>query len=235
LRRIALFAWGAVLLAAIGFVIEIALGTQPFLAAKLLRYYWFRLTDFAAPMAVAFYVVAIIADRYEQRRGWTTVLLLLAMTFAGWFLGVTSWSRYQTPTPPADKKIVDYPSWVETCDWIARKTPADAVFLTPRLNVSFKWRTGRAEVVNRKDIPQDAAGIVEWSARVKNVFSTKVRDEEIAVDSIGSLGTERVRELAKKYGAQYVLSDRGQLLRLPIVYGINKEEEGDYVVYEISD
>ena len=40
---------------------------------------------------------------------------------------------------------------------IRPNTPPDAPFITPRLNVSFKWRTGRPEVVNRKDIPQDAA------------------------------------------------------------------------------
>jgi hypothetical protein len=230
LRRIAMFAWGAIVLAAVGFAIEVALGSQPLVAAKLLRYYWFRLTDFAVPMAVAFYVVAILAEAFERRSGWATPLLFLAMTFAGWFLGSTAWMRYQNPLPPADNKVADYPSWVEVCEWIAENTPPDAAFLTPRLNVSFKWRTGRPEVVNRKDIPQDAAGIVEWSARVKDVFGTKVGDEETAVDSIGALGTDRVRELAKKYGAQYVLSDRGQLLRLPVAY-----DNEEYVVYKIDN
>jgi hypothetical protein len=230
LRRIALFAWGAILLAAIGFAIEIALSSQPTIAATLLRYYWFRLTDFAVPMAVAFYVVAMVAKGMSQRRIWSAPLLLLALTFAGWFLGNIAWTRYQNPTPPADNKIAYHPAWIEACEWIAENTPADSVFLTPRLNLSFKWRTGRPEVVNRKDIPQDAAGIVEWSARVKDVFGAKVGDEEIAVDSIGALGTDRVRKLAKKYGALYVLSDRGQLLELPIVY-----RNVDYVVYKTEN
>lgn len=230
LHRIALFAWGAILLASMGLVIEIALRDHALVAAKLLRYYWFRLTDFAVPMAVAFVVVAITAEAFDRRRAWATPLLLLAMTFGGWFLGTTVWKRYQNPTPPADNKIAEYASWIQVCEWIARETPSDAVFLTPRLNVSFKWRTGRPEVVNRKDIPQDARGIVEWSERVKDVYGKQVGDEEFAVDSIGELGDDRVRELAKKYSAEYVLSDRGQMLRLPVAY-----RNEDYVVYKIEN
>jgi hypothetical protein len=119
---------------------------------------------------------------------------------------------------------------VEVCDWIAAKTPTDALFLTPRLNQSFKWRTGRAEVVNRKDIPQDARGIIEWFKRLKDIYYTTDSGIEQPLDSIGVRGTEKVRELAQKYHAQYVLMDRGQLLSLPIVFR-NKE----YVVYKIEN
>src|SRR5699024_6439901 len=45
------FAWGAATLAAIGLCIEVSLSAHPELASKLLRYYWFRLSDFAAAMA----------------------------------------------------------------------------------------------------------------------------------------------------------------------------------------
>ncbi len=224
------FACGAVLLAVVGFAIELVLYNQPLLAAKLLRYYWFRLTDFAAAMAVALYITALVTAGFEKRRAWATPLLLVAICFAGWFLGSTSWARLQNPIPPADNKIVDYSAWVEVCDWVAANTPPNALFITPRLNCSFKWRTGRPEVANRKDIPQDAAGIVEWSKRLKDLFATQLGGEEFSVDSVGALGTERVKELANKYHAQYVLSDRAQLLKLPIAFW-NRE----YVVYRIEN
>jgi hypothetical protein len=44
------------------------------------------------------------------------------------------------------------------------------------------------------------------------------------------LGTDRVRDLAQKYHAEYVLMDRGQLLSLPIAF---RNEE--YVVYKIEN
>jgi hypothetical protein len=113
---------------------------------------------------------------------------------------------------------------------IAANTPPDALFLTPRLNQSFKWRTGRPEVVNRKDIPQDANGIVEWYRRLKEIYYTETGGIEQPLDSIGVLGSDRVRELAAKYHARYVLMDRGQLLSLPVAF---KNEE--YIVYRIED
>ena len=254
-RRIALFALGAVQIALVGFAIELALTNQPLLAAKMLRYYWFRTTDFATAMTVALQLTALIVLGLDARRAWAKPLLLASICFAGWFLGDKSWPRwpvrfpqanneavetrpwpplpqiaFPNQIPPSDKKIVDYPGWVEVCDWIATNTPPNALFVTPRLNCTFKWRTGRPEVVNRKDIPQDAAGIVEWHDRLKDIYTTQFGGVDQSVDSVGALGTDRVRELAAKYHAQFVLSDRTQLLQLPVVY---RNEE--YVVYRIAN
>jgi hypothetical protein len=116
------------------------------------------------------------------------------------------------------------------CEWVADHTPPDALFITPRLNCTFKWRTGRPEVVNRKDIPQDAAGIVEWSRRLKDIYTVQFAGEDQTVDSVGALGADRVRQLAKKYRASYVLSDRAQLLQLPVAF-----RNDEYTVYKIDN
>jgi hypothetical protein len=50
------------------------------------------------------------------------------------------------------------------------------------------------------------------------------------VDSPSQLKTDRVRELAMKYGADMVVADRSQLLSLPRAYW-NEE----YVVYRVDD
>jgi hypothetical protein len=219
-----------VIIACIGLTIELLFLNQPLIAAKFLRYYWFRLTDFAAPMAVALLATGTISFGLQQQRRWAVPLLLFAMAFTGWYLEEACRARLETPIPPADAKVTKYSAWVEVCDWVADNTPPDALFLTPRLNQSFKWRTGRPEVVNRKDIPQDARGIIEWNSRLKDIYYTNVGGIEQTLDSIGVLGTERVRELAQKYHAQYVLMDRGQLLSLPIAF---RNEE--YVVYKIEN
>lgn len=236
LRPVVRFAWGAVIIGCLGLATELAFINQPLTAAKLLRYYWFRLTDFAVPMAVALLVTNTICIGLQQKRRWATALLLVALLFTGWYLEeasrprVESLVRHELPIPPADAKVTVYPDWVEICNWIAANTPPDALFLTPRLNQSFKWRTGRPEVVTRKDIPQDTRGIIEWYRRLKEIYYTEVAGIEQPLDSIGVLGTDRVRELAQKYHAQYVLMDRGQLLSLPIAFW-NEE----YVVYRIKN
>jgi hypothetical protein len=225
------FAWGAALLAAVGFAIEVVNWDEPRAAAMLLRYYWFRLTDFAAPMAVALLVTAFIAVGMQRKSAWAAWMLTAAVILVGWHISSVVSSRALNPLPPADAKIRDFPAWVDACDWIAENTPPNALFLTPRLNHSFKWRTGRPEVVNRKDIPQDARGIIEWNERIKDIYyDPRLGGLGQPLDSLGVLGTERVRELALKYGARFALMDRGQLLSLPFAY---RNEE--YVVYRIED
>ena len=199
LRCIALFALGTALLAGIGLTIELAFQSQPLLAAKLLRYYWFRLTDFAAAMAVALYATAIVAIGFERRRMWA-VPILCAMVVAGSMVScecmLVAGGTSQFSFRGEGGRISG--AWVEVCDWIAANTPPDALFLTPRLNSSFKWRTGRPEVVNRKDIPQDAAGIVAWSERVKDIYTTQFGGIDQTVDSVGALGTDRVQSARSK-------------------------------------
>jgi hypothetical protein len=229
-RRIALFAWGAAWLAIIGLVIELMLWNHPLVAARLQRYYWYRLSDFAAPMAVALLLTRAVAIGLERRRAWSPWLLTAALVFAGWHLADKARQRMLNPVPPADAKMRDLPAWIEACEWIAANTPEDALFLTPRLNLTFKWRAGRAEVVNRKDIPQDARSIIEWHQRLREIYYTEIEGVERSLDSIGLFGAERVRELALKYGASYALMDRTQLVSLPHVY-LNKE----YVVYRIEN
>ncbi len=229
ISRVVQFAWGAALLAAAGLIIEVALWNQPLVAGRLLRYYWFRLTDFAAPMAVALCATALIAAGLHRRRPWAAWGLTAALVLTGWHLSSVARLRALHPVPPADAKMRDYPAWVEACEWVADNTPPDALFLTPRLNHSFKWRTGRAEVATRKDIPQDAPSIVEWHRRIKDIYYTEIAGVEQPLDSLGILGSERVLELALRHGADFVLMDRGQLLSLPRAFW-NEE----YVVYRIE-
>lgn len=231
LKRTTHFAWGAALLAFAGLMIELAWWNQPLLAARLQRYYWYRLTDFAAAMAVALQLAGLIAAGTARRQVWATGLLTATVVIAGWNLASMTWQRTVRPVPPADAKLRDYAAWVEACEWVAENTPPDALFLTPRLNQSFKWRAGRAEVVNRKDIPQDARSIVEWFRRIQEIYQyNETGSEPQLLDSLGILGSERVQELAHEYGAEYVLMDRSQLLSLPRVFW-NEE----YVIYRIEN
>ena len=52
-RRFDAFIWGTLLLTAIGFTVAYGLRNNQPLAAEILRFYWFRLSDVAVPMGVA--------------------------------------------------------------------------------------------------------------------------------------------------------------------------------------
>jgi hypothetical protein len=128
----------------------------------------------------------------------------------------------------------NYPAWVDTCDWIAENTPPEAVFLTPRLSTSFKWRTGRAEVATRKDIPQDARSMVAWFDRLKDVYYYQVPSGVEPFNYAGELGTERAVAMARRYGAGYIVSDRAHPLALRAVYPTREYPNDEYVIYAVG-
>lgn len=233
LSRIGRFAWGAVVLAAVGLLIELALWNDPVAAARLLRYYWFRMTDVAVPLAVSLYAVAIIVVGLQRRRAWSVWALMAALLLTGWEISSAVCHRFENPIPPADRTVADYTAWQDVCQWVAENTPPDALFLTPRQSVTFKWRTGRPEVVTHKDIPQSAAGLVEWHRRIQEIHYPGGSAEPI--ESLGDLGTGRILQLAREYNFEYVLTDRDHPLELPIVYPNAANPNDHYVVYAIPN
>jgi len=235
LATVTRFAWGAVLIAAIGLVLELALWSHPALAAALLRYYWFRLTDVAVPLAVALQVVALIAAGLSQYRSWAAWGLVAALVAVGGHLTQICRERLVNPVPPSDRRMLDPAAWVEACEWVAENTPPDALFLTPRLNQSFKWRTGRPEVATRKDVPQDARSMVEWFHRLRTIYYAEVDGELEPAPSLAHVGTERVLAAARQYGAKYVLTDNRHPLQLPIAYPNATHANDTYVIYRIDD
>jgi len=233
LRVITWYAWGAVALAVIGFAIEIIFWNHPVTAAALLRYYWFRTTDVAVPLAVAFQAAALIAAGFEWRKSWAVWGLAAAIGVAGWHIGLHTAERFLRPVPPADARMHNYAAWVDACNWIAENTPPNATFLTPRRATTFKWRTGRSEVAVWKDIPQDARSMVEWFHRLRNIFYYQIDDQSEPLDTVGGLGTRRAVEMARLYGATYIVTDQDHPLALRAVYPNREHPNDEYVVYVV--
>jgi Domain of unknown function (DUF6798) len=229
LSRLTMYGCGAALLAAVGLAIELALWNEPAWAAALLHYYWFRLTDVAVPLAVALNATALIANAFDRRRASAPWILAAAIFLSAAPLVYVVRQRFDNPVPPCDTSLASYEDWVDICQWVTNNTPADALFLVPRLSQSFKWRTGRREVVTRKDIPQDARGIVEWSDRLHNIYYHDVDGLLVPVDSIVDLGLEHAASMAQKYGVDYVLANRDPTLKLPLEYANNT-----YVLYRVK-
>jgi hypothetical protein len=105
--------------------------------------------------------------------------------------------------PRADAKV-EAAAWADICDWVKHNTPVDACFLTPRGAASFTWRTGRREVVSWKNSPQDARSLVEWRRRIADCFSTDGAITNMETSTV-ALGAERLREVADRYAADFVI------------------------------
>ncbi len=227
--RIAIYSIGAMALALVGMAIELALWNHPHAAASLLRYYWFRLTDVAVPIGLAMLWIRLLADMLGRNDRFAPAMLFVMLLTSGYPIATRLVDYVQSPWPPAVARMRNPDDWLDVCGWIEENTPSDAVFLTPRGNSSFKWYAQRPEVVTYKDIPQNARSLVEWRSRLYDVYTPGGDPEQPWVRSLGELGTTRVRELANKYNATYVLTTVEEPLGFEMPY-----DNDTYAVYRIS-
>jgi hypothetical protein len=134
---------------------------------------------------------------------------------------------------PAQEQTVRavYEDWRRVCQWVAENTQRGDVFLTPRQQQTFKWRTGRAEVATWKDVPQEAGAIVQWWRRLQDIDGGGGDPR-----GSGSLAGQRVAELARKYGAEYVIVDRSTARPTASirVYPAGSEWNDSYAVYRAA-
>ncbi len=242
-RRLRAFVSGALAIAIVGVAIGLLKRYDDTLAAGLLRFYWFRASDVAVPLGVALAVPSCMVWAYRLRPACGKGVLAAAVVVAGLHVG---WHavRRPIPVPPPADRLENSHAWRRTCDWIADsgKIPADARFITPRMAQTFKWYTGRAEVANRKEIPQDARAIDRWWQRQKDLYSRGNRQpNNYWHESLAQLGAKRLRQLGRKYGADYVITVARPALPLPVVYRDADPSDTDpgegtsYVVYRLCE
>ncbi|QDS91982.1 hypothetical protein FF011L_07180 [Roseimaritima multifibrata] len=244
LQDLTLFTIGAVLLAGIGLVIGMLPESHPDLAAKLLRYYWFRLTDAAVPLLLAIATVRlfVVDCRWGKKCGWAIAIPLSVASVAciAW-LGIerqqvnlpASCDRaaqgHAQETSMAERQEV-FQEWKRVCQWIQENTDPDAVFLTPRHQQTFKWYAERAEVVNFKDVPQDVPNLKIWQTRFDDVFPPELGRFRVTIQYSELL---RYRE---QYGAKYMVVDRRAVpYRLPLqsLYPTPLTKNKYYAVYQL--
>jgi hypothetical protein len=244
-RRLRAFVTGAIAIALVGVAIEPLIWIDYGLAADLLRYYWFRLTDFALPLGVALEVCAIASAALGHRptfgRRWLAAALLVAVVHVADRgidrivplppMSYGAIGRVGLP-PTREERFADFDRWHEACQWVAdpNNVAPGARFLTPRLGQTFKWYSGHPSVVDWKDVPQDAGSLVEWWHRMEEIYSTGLRSPDPRWhESLAELGADRLKELGEKYHADYVLTPcTDPPLPLEVVY-----DNHTYIIYRL--
>ena len=241
-RRLRMFVIGSLVIAGVGVAIGLVEHFSTALAASLLRFYWFRLSDVAVPLAVALVGSRYLLHELREHPRWGKKALAVALLIAVFHVGGYALHR-TVPTLPRADRVYDnadrasqmraYYAWRAACSWVAEsgEVPADARFLTPRMAQTFKWYAGRSEVVTWKDVPQDARSIVEWWDELHDIYA--VGDPQRGYrwhNSLAELGPERLKQLGAKYGADYALTVRWPPVGLPVVY-----ENELYVIYRMDD
>jgi len=229
-RRVRVCVWASLAMAAVGVALGALALSQPELAARWLRFYWFRLTDVFVPLGVSLTATQLAyqaAASYPRTR----MLAPAALFLIGCGMLVL---RPETPlsssTPRADKpsKTANLPDWRDACAWIVENTPVDSRFITPRQSQTFRWYAGRSEVATLKDMPQDAPNLVEWWNRIEDLHGS-TDPERRWHKSLTELDPARLQELGAKYNAQFLLTEAEPALELPCVY-----RNQSYAVYQIA-
>ena len=156
--------------------------------------------------------------------------------------------NYSDPRPVADRTLPTYEdspkrtigtwqNWKKVCRWIQTNTPSDAVFFTPAQQQTFKWYAQRTEVVAWKDVPQDAANIIEWRERIATLYNPQLR----YANGLLQYTDDQLLDLAKHYDATHLLIPQYQVdltpggTSLKQIYPADPTEKSTYVVFELKD
>jgi len=218
--RLARFAIACSCISGAGLAIDLLLANAPVWGAKLLRFYWCRLADVLLPLSVATGLAVWLAMESARPSRRATVSWAIAIVGAGLFVVSLAVEHRDDLRPGALQQSAPFErvgrkrglgrarQWREICAWIRQRTPADARFLTPRGQQTFKWYAQRAEVVAWKDIPQDPAGIVAWYRRMQSIYPA-----DVVRNGLGAWTDRQLLQIAARYKARYVLVDHGRTRR----------------------
>lgn len=240
MRRMGAFTMGAVLIAAVGLAIGLLPASHPDLAARLLRYYWFRLTDAIVPLMLGVAIARMSIDQrlWLARPAYGAVAVAVALVL----YSSARTGRLQIP-PTASNDLLGfdvgapiarqqqvYRDWLAVCRWAKLSSNADEVFLTPRHQQTFKWYAERGEVVNWKDVPQDAKSLLEWHRRFQQIFPQRLGHIRVTIRYAD------LREYRRQYGVRWMVVDRrvcGDQLPLVRLYPTDDETNETFAVYEL--
>ncbi|HVX12650.1 MAG TPA: DUF6798 domain-containing protein [Pirellulales bacterium] len=235
LRKLESFVVAALAISFAGMLLSQLTANVPETKAAILRYYWFRLADVMVPVGIALAAVTGWSATSRARRG-----AKFAWQAAGWLAVCAALVAYGQVdyagcggfqnVPRADKKVLDHADWRDVCQWMGDHTPSGALAITPRMAQTFTWYAGRGQVVSWKDLPQDAEAVVRWWQRLEDIHGMPHPEYQGRWhESLTELSPRRLRELGRRYRADYLVVEAEPPLELPRLYA-----NGSYCVYKLD-
>jgi hypothetical protein len=194
---------------------------------KFLKLYPFRLFDAMLPIAAAITIAGVLRHWCEhaclqpENRGRRTLPLIWVLCALPALIAVLNVAPDARPQM-SNEELAD---WRDTCRWIERNTPPDALILTPvHESWTFKWYAQRAEFVNYKDCPQDGPGILEWNNRLLFIGDWSEKHYEQGFTRAD------VAPLHERYGIGYIVAKNLGPFRFPPVF-----ENSTFRIYRLDD
>jgi Domain of unknown function (DUF6798) len=167
--------------------------------------------------------------------GVATIIALTVVCFAWFELRALAWLS------PAVRRLETHLSYAGALGdielYIRENTPRDAVFVTPPYDATFRLKAQRAIVVDVKSFVSADQAVLEWYQRISDLAGVReisLADSSSAMfaelkEAYRALDRGQLMGIAEKYGAQYILTERGKSLDLPMVY-----ENESYVLYRLA-
>lgn len=236
------------------------------LAARFLRFYWFRATDAIVPLTLALGIAVMLRTAdwrigevgrqagesgslgaspaggvWKLRSATAGLLSLVGIVLFSYSSidncrrGIPASARYDVITAGRTESYGDqqeaFLDWQKVCQWIDRSFAADEIFITPRHQQTFKWFSNRAEVVNWKDVPQDADSLVQWYQRFFDIYPRRLGTVRVTIRY------DELNRFRDQYGANFMIVDRrimGDSLPLVRVYPVDQATENHtYAIYRL--
>jgi hypothetical protein len=238
LRKIRAFVIAALAISLAGILLALATTNAPQWKAALLRYYWFRLADVMTPLGIGLSAAVSLAGESQASNphpsqfrwrlaGWLALLVGLVVYAHDDYAASSLFSN----VPRSDKagKVLSHDDWRDVCQWMGKNSPEGALAITPRMAQTFTWYSGRGQVVSWKDLPQDAVAVVRWWHRLEDIYASPHPEFQHAWrESLTEVSPERLRELGRKYNADYLVVEADPPLDLPRLYA-----NGSYAIYQL--
>lgn len=254
--RLFYFAIATLLIAGCGLVIGYSYKWSPDFAVKLSRYYWFRLSDAIVPLTAALLIIRWLSENRtnESRTLWLDLMAKgsIALGVVIFVVGTVQSARIGIPKSCRHRYlgIVNedgagiqrkrFADWLTLCDWVRIATPEDEVFITPRQQQTFKWYAQRAEVVNWKDVPQDAQSLLQWKQRYDHLFQRQLGDLTYYNVRV-PIDYRKLNDFRDTYGVRFMVVDNRvvspftEVDQLPLikVYPVGEQQNDTFSVYEL--